>query len=97
VGGAELTIYDKDELRAYQTRMEEAAKRDHRKLGAELDLFSFPEEIGSGRAQFGGQFDAAFSPLALVRHAQCVNHVLTLWAPPTRVSTRESPGFDARD
>jgi len=42
----------KDELRAYQTRMEEAAKRDHRKLGNELDLFSFPEEIGSGLAVF---------------------------------------------
>jgi threonyl-tRNA synthetase len=42
----------KDELRAYQTRIEEAAKRDHRKLGAELDLFSFPEEIGSGLAVF---------------------------------------------
>ncbi|EZP29711.1 threonine--tRNA ligase [Microbacterium oleivorans] len=38
----------KDELRAYQHRLEEAAKRDHRKLGKELDLFSFPEEIGSG-------------------------------------------------
>lgn len=38
----------KDELRAYQLRLEEAAKRDHRKLGRELDLFSFPEEIGSG-------------------------------------------------
>jgi threonyl-tRNA synthetase len=38
----------KDELRAYQARIEEAAKRDHRKLGAELDLFSFPDEIGSG-------------------------------------------------
>lgn len=38
----------KDELREYQTRLEEAAKRDHRKLGKELDLFSFPEEIGSG-------------------------------------------------
>ena len=38
----------KDELRAYQQRLEEAAKRDHRKLGDELDLFSFPEEIGSG-------------------------------------------------
>ena len=38
----------KDELRAYQQRLEEAAKRDHRKLGRELDLFSFPEEIGSG-------------------------------------------------
>jgi threonyl-tRNA synthetase len=42
----------KDELRAYQARLEEAAKRDHRKLGAELDLFSFPEEIGSGLAVF---------------------------------------------
>jgi threonyl-tRNA synthetase len=42
----------KDELRAYITRQEEAAKRDHRKLGAELDLFSFPEEIGSGLAVF---------------------------------------------
>ncbi|MDQ0892513.1 threonyl-tRNA synthetase [Agromyces ramosus] len=38
----------KDELRAFQHRLEEAAKRDHRKLGRELDLFSFPEEIGSG-------------------------------------------------
>jgi len=42
----------KEELRAYQSRLEEAAKRDHRKLGAELDLFSFPEEIGSGLAVF---------------------------------------------
>ena len=42
----------KDELRAYRTRMEEAAKRDHRKLGQELDLFSFPDEIGSGLAVF---------------------------------------------
>ncbi|MFB8385862.1 threonine--tRNA ligase [Microbacterium sp. NPDC055910] len=38
----------KDELRAYQHRLEEAAKRDHRRLGRELDLFSFPDEIGSG-------------------------------------------------
>jgi threonyl-tRNA synthetase len=38
----------KDELRAYQERLEEAARRDHRKLGKELDLFSFPDEIGSG-------------------------------------------------
>jgi threonyl-tRNA synthetase len=42
----------KDELREYQHRLEEAAKRDHRKLGAELDLFSFPDEIGSGLAVF---------------------------------------------
>ncbi len=42
----------KDELRAYQTRLEEAQRRDHRRLGAELDLFSFPEEIGSGLPVF---------------------------------------------
>lgn len=42
----------KDELRAYQTRMEEAAKRDHRRLGKELDLFSFPDELGSGLPVF---------------------------------------------
>lgn len=42
----------KEDLKAYQTRLEEAAKRDHRKLGAEMDLFSFPDEIGSGLAVF---------------------------------------------
>jgi threonyl-tRNA synthetase len=42
----------KDALRDHLGRLEEAAKRDHRKLGAELDLFSFPEEIGSGLAVF---------------------------------------------
>ncbi|MCK8610883.1 threonine--tRNA ligase [Agromyces sp. C10] len=42
----------KDELRAYQHRLEEAARRDHRKLGVELDLFSFPDEIGSGLPVF---------------------------------------------
>ena len=42
----------KDDLRAHLTRLEEAAKRDHRKLGSELDLFSFPDEIGSGLAVF---------------------------------------------
>jgi len=42
----------KDELKGYLNRLEEAAKRDHRKLGAELDLFSFPDEIGSGLAVF---------------------------------------------
>ena len=38
----------KDALRAYQERLAEAERRDHRKLGKELDLFSFPDEIGSG-------------------------------------------------
>jgi threonyl-tRNA synthetase len=42
----------KDELKAHLERLEEAAKRDHRRLGAELDLFSFPEEIGSGLPVF---------------------------------------------
>lgn len=42
----------KDELLAYKNRLEEAEKRDHRKLGNELDLFSFPDEIGSGLAVF---------------------------------------------
>ena len=42
----------KDALREHLARLEEAAKRDHRKLGVELDLFSFPDEIGSGLAVF---------------------------------------------
>ena len=42
----------KDQLKAYLTFLEEAEKRDHRRLGAELDLFSFPDEIGSGLAVF---------------------------------------------
>jgi threonyl-tRNA synthetase len=37
---------------AHLERLEEAARRDHRKLGVELDLFSFPDEIGSGLAVF---------------------------------------------
>ena len=41
-----------DDLDAYLVRLEEAERRDHRKLGADLDLFSFPEEIGSGLAVF---------------------------------------------
>jgi threonyl-tRNA synthetase len=41
-----------EELKEYTERLAEAERRDHRKLGAELDLFSFPEEIGSGLAVF---------------------------------------------
>lgn len=47
------------ELDDYLRRQEEAEKRDHRRLGAELDLFSFPEELGSGLAVWhpkGGMF-----------------------------------------
>jgi threonyl-tRNA synthetase len=40
----------KKELEAFLNRREEAAKRDHRKLGRELDLYSFPPELGSGLA-----------------------------------------------
>jgi len=42
----------KDELKAHLEFLAEAEKRDHRKLGAELDLFSVPEDIGSGLAVF---------------------------------------------
>ncbi len=63
----------KDELRAYQARQEEAAKRDHRKLGAELDLFSFPDEIGSGLAVFhpkGGIIRREMEDYSRRRHEQ---------------------------
>lgn len=42
----------KDELKAHLERIAEAERRDHRRLGNELDLFSFPEEIGSGLSVF---------------------------------------------
>ncbi|MCB2414089.1 threonine--tRNA ligase [Demequina sp. TTPB684] len=42
----------KEELLAYKDRLAEAERRDHRRLGVEMDLFSFPDEIGSGLAVF---------------------------------------------
>ncbi len=42
----------KEELEAHLHRIEEAERRDHRKLGRELDLYSFPDEIGSGLVVF---------------------------------------------
>ncbi|MGN6334304.1 MAG: threonine--tRNA ligase [Motilibacteraceae bacterium] len=63
----------KDELRAYLDRMAEAERRDHRKLGAELDLFSFPDEIGSGLAVFhpkGGILRRAMEDYSRRRHEQ---------------------------
>ncbi|HKE70807.1 MAG TPA: threonine--tRNA ligase [Nocardioidaceae bacterium] len=42
----------KEALAEHLNRLEEAAKRDHRRLGAELDLFSFPEEVGPGLVLF---------------------------------------------
>ena len=41
-------FYSRDAIEAYSTRLEEARKRDHRKLGRELDLFSIQDEIGPG-------------------------------------------------
>lgn len=63
----------KDELKAYLTFLEEAEKRDHRRLGAELDLFSFPEEIGSGLAVFhpkGGVVRRVMEDYSRQRHEQ---------------------------
>jgi len=63
----------KDELKAHQLQLEEAAKRDHRRLGAELDLFSFPEEIGSGLAVFhprGGIIRKVMEDYSRERHEQ---------------------------
>ena len=64
---------NKQELREYTERLEEAAKRDHRRLGAELDLFSFPEEIGSGLAVFhpkGGIIRRAMEDYSRSRHEE---------------------------
>lgn len=61
----------KDELKKYLTFLEEAEKRDHRKLGVELDLFSFPDEIGSGLAVFhpkGGIIRRQMEDYSRVRH-----------------------------
>jgi len=63
----------KDELRTHLERLEEASKRDHRRLGQELDLFSFPEEIGSGLAVFhpkGGTIRRVMEDYSRTRHEQ---------------------------
>jgi len=60
-------------LDGYLAFLEEAEKRDHRKLGAELDLFSFPEEIGSGLAVFhpkGGIVRMAMEEYSRKRHVE---------------------------
>ena len=61
----------KDGLRAHLEAIAEAERRDHRKLGTELDLFSFPEEIGSGLAVFhpkGGIIRRAMEDYSRSRH-----------------------------
>ncbi|MGH9297708.1 MAG: threonine--tRNA ligase [Acidimicrobiales bacterium] len=58
-------------LALYLHRLEEAERRDHRKLGAELDLFSFPSEIGSGLVVFhpkGGIIRRAMEDYSRARH-----------------------------
>ncbi len=60
-------------LAAYLHQLEEAERRDHRKLGAELDLFSFPEEIGSGLAVFhpkGGTIRRLMEDYSRQRHVE---------------------------
>jgi threonyl-tRNA synthetase len=60
-----------EDLDAYLQLLIEAEKRDHRRLGAELDLFSFPEEVGSGLAVFhpkGGIIRRAMEDYSRQRH-----------------------------
>ncbi|WP_433037423.1 threonine--tRNA ligase [Actinomycetospora sp. CA-053990] len=58
---------------AYLERVAEAERRDHRRLGAELDLFSFPDEIGSGLAVFhpkGGIIRKELEDYSRQRHTE---------------------------
>jgi threonyl-tRNA synthetase len=68
------TAWESDKaLAAYLHQLEEAERRDHRRLGAELDLFSFPEEIGSGLAIFhpkGGTIRRLMEDYSRRRHAE---------------------------
>ncbi|MGH3648070.1 MAG: threonine--tRNA ligase [Micromonosporaceae bacterium] len=63
----------KDALKEHLRLLEEASKRDHRKLGADLDLFSFPDEIGSGLAVWhpkGGVVRRVMEEYSRQRHEQ---------------------------
>ena len=63
----------KDALAQHLYRLEEAEKRDHRKLGQQLDLFSFPDEIGSGLAVFhprGGTIRRVMEDYSRQRHVE---------------------------
>ncbi|CAL9382112.1 threonine--tRNA ligase [Streptomyces albus] len=63
----------KDELKQYLEFLAEAEKRDHRKLGTELDLFSIPEELGSGLAVFhpkGGVIRKVMEDYSRRRHEE---------------------------
>jgi threonyl-tRNA synthetase len=63
----------RDALKDYLKLLEEAARRDHRKLGADLDLFSFPDEIGSGLAVFhpkGGIIRREMENYSRIKHEE---------------------------
>ena len=63
----------KDALAQHLYRLEEAEKRDHRKLGSQLDLFSFPDELGSGLAVFhprGGTIRRVMEDYSRQRHVE---------------------------
>src|SRR5262249_25127559 len=63
----------KDALAAYLHQLEEAEKRDHRKLGRELDLYSFPEELGPGLVVFhpkGGVIKRVMEDYVRQRHIE---------------------------
>jgi len=63
----------KEALTEHLFRLEEAEKRDHRKLGTQLDLFSFPEELGSGLAVFhpkGGTIRRLMEEYSRARHVE---------------------------
>jgi threonyl-tRNA synthetase len=68
------TAWESDKaVEAYLHRLEEAERRDHRRLGAELDLFSFPPELGSGLAVFhpkGGLVRKVMEDYSRSRHEQ---------------------------
>ena len=68
------TAWESEEaLKAHLHRLEEAERRDHRRLGAELDLFSFPPELGSGLAVFhpkGGLVRKVMEDYSRARHSQ---------------------------
>ncbi len=63
----------KDDLKAYLERLAEAERRDHRRLGTELDLYSFPDELGSGLPVFhpkGGVLKRVMEDYARQRHIE---------------------------
>ena len=105
------TAWESDKaLAEHLHRLEEAERRDHRKLGAELDLFSFPEEIGSGLAVFhpkGGIVRRLMEEYSHQRHEaagyEFVDHpahhqvgALRDLGPPRLVRRRHVPAHGAR-